>query len=115
LRQQFSDQSLICVKCKKIRADKGYWNKIESYIREHSVADFRHGICPECAKKNLALITLMMMGRKTRVAKSLIKFQKILNIPAVQLVNKSGICKLVSNNNLKIMIISADHWLSLLP
>jgi len=48
-------------------------------------------------------------------AKSLIKFQRILNIPAVQLVNKSGICKLVSNNNLKIMIISADHWLSLLP
>jgi hypothetical protein len=48
-------------------------------------------------------------------AKSLIKFQKILNIPAVQLVNKSDICKLVSNNNLKIMIISADHCLSLLP
>ncbi|MBW1745132.1 MAG: DUF4143 domain-containing protein [Deltaproteobacteria bacterium] len=48
-------------------------------------------------------------------AKGLIKFQKILNIPAVQLVNKSGICKLVSNNNLKLMIISADHWLSLLP
>ena len=49
------------------------------------------------------------------VSKSLIKFQKILNIPAVQLVNRGGICKLVSNNNLKIMIISADHWLSLLP
>lgn len=48
-------------------------------------------------------------------AKSLIKFQKILNIPAVQLVNRNNICKLVSNNNLKIMIISADHWLSLLP
>jgi len=48
-------------------------------------------------------------------AKSLIKFQKVLNIPAVQLVNGSNICKLVSNNNLKIMIISADHWLSLLP
>ena len=48
-------------------------------------------------------------------AKSLIKFQKILNIPAVQLVNRGCICKLVSNNNLKIMIISADHWLSLLP
>jgi len=48
-------------------------------------------------------------------AKSLIKFQKVLNIPAVQLVNKSDICKIVSNGNLKIMIISADHWLSLLP
>ncbi len=50
-----------------------------------------------------------------QATKSLLKFQKILNVPAVQLVNKSGICKLVSNNNLKIMIISADHWLSLLP
>jgi predicted AAA+ superfamily ATPase len=48
-------------------------------------------------------------------AKSLIKFQNVLNIPAVQLVNKGDICKLVSNGNLKIMIISADHWLSLLP
>lgn len=48
-------------------------------------------------------------------SKSLIKFQKVLNIPAVQLVNKDGICKLISNNNQKIMIISADHWLSLLP
>ncbi|MEA2040602.1 MAG: ATP-binding protein [Thermodesulfobacteriota bacterium] len=48
-------------------------------------------------------------------SKSLIKFQKILNIPAVQLVNEGDICKLVSNNNLKIMIISAAHWLSLLP
>ena len=48
-------------------------------------------------------------------AKSLIKFQKVLNIPAVQLVNRVNICKLISNNDLKIMIISADHWLSLLP
>jgi hypothetical protein len=48
-------------------------------------------------------------------AKSLTKFQKVLNIPAVQLVNKSGICKIVSNGNLNIMVISADHWLSLLP
>jgi len=31
------------------------------------------------------------------------------------LVNRGDICKLVSNNDLKIMIISADHWLSLLP
>jgi predicted AAA+ superfamily ATPase len=48
-------------------------------------------------------------------AKSLMKFQMVLNIPAVQLVNKGDICKLVSNGSLKIMIISADHWLSLLP
>jgi integral membrane sensor domain MASE1 len=41
----------ICAACKKIRDDKGYWNHIESYIREHSEADFTHGICPSCAQK----------------------------------------------------------------
>jgi PAS domain S-box-containing protein len=41
----------ICASCKKIRDDKGYWNQIESYIRDHSEAEFSHGICPDCAKK----------------------------------------------------------------
>ncbi len=41
----------ICAACKKIRDDKGYWNQIEIYLREHSEADFSHGICPECVKK----------------------------------------------------------------
>ena len=40
----------ICANCKKIRDDKGYWNQIESYIQDHSEAEFSHGICPECAK-----------------------------------------------------------------
>ena len=38
----------ICATCKKIRDDKGYWNQIESYIRNHSEAEFSHGICPDC-------------------------------------------------------------------
>jgi hypothetical protein len=41
----------ICASCKKVRDDKGYWNQIESYIRDHSEADFSHSICPECAKE----------------------------------------------------------------
>ena len=41
----------ICSSCKNIRDDKGYWNQIESYIKDHSDADFTHSICPECAKK----------------------------------------------------------------
>lgn len=41
----------ICSSCKKVRDDKGYWNQIESYIRDHSEADFSHSICPECADK----------------------------------------------------------------
>jgi len=41
----------ICSSCKKIRDDQGYWQQIEAYIRDHSEADFSHGICPDCAKK----------------------------------------------------------------
>ena len=41
----------ICASCKKVRDDKGYWNQIESYIREHSEAEFSHGLCPECAER----------------------------------------------------------------
>ncbi len=41
----------ICSHCKNIRDDKGYWNKIESYIHQHSDAEFSHSVCPECAKK----------------------------------------------------------------
>jgi YesN/AraC family two-component response regulator len=41
----------ICASCKKIRDDKGYWKQVESYISEHSDAEFTHGICPACATK----------------------------------------------------------------
>jgi methyl-accepting chemotaxis protein len=41
----------ICSACKKIRTDQGSWQQIESYIREHSEAEFSHGICPECTQK----------------------------------------------------------------
>ncbi|MCP4749448.1 MAG: PAS domain S-box protein [Proteobacteria bacterium] len=41
----------ICASCKKVRDDKGYWNRIESYIEKHSEAQFSHGVCPECAEK----------------------------------------------------------------
>jgi transcriptional regulator with GAF, ATPase, and Fis domain len=41
----------ICSSCKKIRNDKGYWEQVEVYIRDHSEAEFSHSICPECAEK----------------------------------------------------------------
>ena len=49
--KQLSGMLPICSACKKIRDDKGYWNQIESYIRDHSEAEFSHGLCPECAEK----------------------------------------------------------------
>jgi CheY-like chemotaxis protein len=42
----------ICVHCKKIRNDTGYWEQVENYISSHSMADFSHGICPDCLRKH---------------------------------------------------------------
>lgn len=49
--KQLSGMLPICASCKKIRDDRGYWRQIEAYIRDHSEAEFSHGICPECMKK----------------------------------------------------------------
>jgi len=35
----------------RIRDDKGYWKQIETFLHEHSNANFSHGLCPECAEK----------------------------------------------------------------
>jgi hypothetical protein len=49
----------ICASCKKIRDDKGYWNQIEEYVREHSDLEFSHGLCPDCAQKYYDQIALL--------------------------------------------------------
>jgi DNA-binding response OmpR family regulator len=38
----------MCAYCKKIRVDDKYWQQLESYLADHSDAEFSHGICPEC-------------------------------------------------------------------
>lgn len=40
----------ICSSCKKIRQDQE-WVALEEYIRSHSLADFTHGLCPECIRE----------------------------------------------------------------
>lgn len=44
----------ICMHCKKIKNDEGYWEVLETYIRDHSSADFSHGYCPECFSAYMA-------------------------------------------------------------
>lgn len=38
----------ICANCKKIRTDDGAWQALESYISQHTDAQFSHGICTDC-------------------------------------------------------------------
>jgi hypothetical protein len=39
----------VCSHCRKIRTEVGEWQQMERYVREHSEADFSHGVCPDCA------------------------------------------------------------------
>ena len=41
----------ICASCKSIRNDKGYYEKLEKYISDHTEANFSHDLCPDCIKK----------------------------------------------------------------
>ena len=41
----------ICSYCKRIRSDHDYWEQVESYITDHTDAQFSHGICPSCLVK----------------------------------------------------------------
>ena len=42
----------ICMYCKKIRDDQNYWQQVETYVSQHSQAEFSHGLCPECFEKH---------------------------------------------------------------
>ncbi|MBT3291924.1 MAG: hypothetical protein HN380_31565 [Victivallales bacterium] len=42
----------ICSCCKRVRDDEGYWEQIECYVRDHSEAEFTHGICPDCMQEH---------------------------------------------------------------
>lgn len=42
----------ICMHCKKIRDDKGYWERLEEYLTAHTEATLSHGLCPDCAEEH---------------------------------------------------------------
>lgn len=46
----------VCSYCKKIRNDKGYWQQLEEFLRQHTNAHVSSGICESCAaqKKDCA-------------------------------------------------------------
>jgi DNA-binding response OmpR family regulator len=52
--KQLSGLLPICSYCKRIRGDENYWERVESYISEHTDAKFSHGICPQCYETVLA-------------------------------------------------------------
>jgi sigma-B regulation protein RsbU (phosphoserine phosphatase) len=41
----------ICSYCKSIRDDQNYWQRVETYISEHSDVQFSHSFCPDCYER----------------------------------------------------------------
>ena len=44
---------LICSYCKKIETNPDTWIEVENYVRQHSEAEFNHGVCPVCLQKQM--------------------------------------------------------------
>ncbi len=42
----------ICMHCKNVRNDKGYWEQIERYLSSRTDALFSHALYPDCLKKH---------------------------------------------------------------
>jgi len=42
----------ICSSCKRIRGENGGWQAVERYVRDHTNAEFSHGLCPDCAARD---------------------------------------------------------------
>lgn len=42
----------ICSFCQKVRTEVGNWQQLEGYVRQHTQAEFSHGVCPDCRETN---------------------------------------------------------------
>ncbi len=42
----------VCSFCKRVRDDKGYWEKVEVYLSRSTMADISHSICPDCLREH---------------------------------------------------------------
>ena len=42
----------ICMHCKKIRDDHGFWQQLERYLNRHASLNFSHSICPDCLREH---------------------------------------------------------------
>jgi phosphoserine phosphatase RsbU/P len=43
----------VCMYCKKVREDAGFWQKLETFIQHRIGADISHSVCPDCYQVHL--------------------------------------------------------------
>lgn len=69
----------ICMRCKKIRDDAGYWRQLEAYMSKHSRMKFSHGYCPDCEKIAKEELQLMLEKEDVRSKERMEEQEQDLN------------------------------------
>lgn len=67
------------------------------------------------ARNQAPFLLLEAKLSEEHISPALAKYQSRLEVPAVQLVNKAGVFKIISNQRQKLLVVSAPHWLAGLP
>lgn len=49
----------ICSKCKKIRDDDGFWQRVEQYVSDRTGAKFSHSYCPSCLQSEIDKLDML--------------------------------------------------------
>lgn len=67
------------------------------------------------AESNTPKLLIEVKASETQPSPALLKFQRVLNTPAIQLLNQDGGFRLLSNDHQKILVVPAWQWLATLP
>jgi len=67
------------------------------------------------AKQGVPFLLIEAKSNNANISKNLMKFQRQLNIPGIQLVDAKDVYRSVSNGKNKIMVVSGPVWLARLP
>ena len=92
-------------------SDMGFGNFNIHYIRNKEKEEVDFLISENNAPKLLIETKL----NDTNPSKPLVKFQRQLNVPAIQLVLKKETARIITNDTNKILVVSAPDWLGMLP
>ena len=60
----------ICSFCKNVRNDKGYWDRVDVYVKQHTEAEFSHSICPDCYKEHYSDLKELYTELKDQIDQS---------------------------------------------
>ena len=81
------------------------------YLRNKEKQEVDFVLC----SRNQPVLLIEAKSTQDAPAKELLSFQKLFNVPAVQLVNKENVRKIMGPHPKKVLVVTAHQWLCNLP